>query len=85
MIYCFILYINGVKILKRVGNVAAADQILFMTVKNNKDVYSDLLIVRDSSDRNLVFLQERENLRLLLFKVFKQIEGMVLRGMHATI
>ena len=85
MIYCFILYINGVKILKRVGNVAAADQILFMTVKNNKDVYSDLLIVRDSSDRNLVFLQEKENLRLLLFKLFKQIEGMVLRDMHAPI
>ena len=66
MIYCFILYINGVKIFKTIGNVAAADQMLFMTVKNNKDLYSDLLIVRDRRDRTLVFLQETENLTSMI-------------------
>ena len=39
---------------------------LFMTVKNNKDVYSNLLIVRDRRDRTLVFLQEKENLTSMI-------------------
>ena len=43
---------------------------LFMTVENNKDVYSDLLIVQDWRDRALVFLQEKENLtRLIIAKI----------------
>ena len=42
---------------------------LFMTVENNKDVYSDLLIVQDWRDRTLVFLQEKENLtRMIIAK-----------------
>ena len=39
---------------------------LFMTVKDNKDVYSNLLIVRDRRDRTLVFLQEKENLTSMI-------------------
>ena len=54
---------------------------LFMTVENNKDVYSDLLIVQDWRDRTLVFLQEKENLTLM---IIAKIKKMVLRDMHAT-
>ena len=40
-----------------------------MMVENNKDVYSDLLIVQDWRDRTLVFLQEKENLtRMIISK-----------------
>ena len=66
MIYCFILYTNGVKIFKIIGNVAAADQMLFMTVKDNKDVYSNLLIVRNRRDRTLVFLEEKESSKSMI-------------------
>ena len=31
---------------------------LFMTVENKKDVYADLLIVRDRRDRTLVFYKK---------------------------
>ena len=66
-IICFLLYtrINGVKILKGYKVASAADQMLFMMVKNNKDVYFDLLIVRDQRGRTLVFLS-KENLPSLI-------------------
>ena len=54
---------------------------LFMTVENKKDVYSDLLIVQDWRDRTLVFLQEKENLTRMIIAKLKE---MVLRDMHAT-
>ena len=69
MIYCFILSINGVKIFKRIRKVAA-DQMLFMTVENNKDLYSDLLIIRDRRDHcTLLFLQEKENLASIIIYI----------------
>ena len=54
---------------------------LFMTVKNNNDIYSDLLIVRDRRDCTRVFLPGRKN---VTSSSFKQIKEMVLRDMHAT-